>query len=149
MGTRHAIAGFAFAVVTISVAGRSNAAPDQGFRPIFDGETTDGWQAPDPSYWTVEEGAITGRITKEHPLTANQYLVWKGGPGAEGGRVADFQLVLKSRVRGEGGINNGFQFRSRLFWLLSALAPQRDGVTLAAHGVDSPHGLERCAAFAK
>jgi hypothetical protein len=37
------------------------------------------------------------------------------------------------------------QFRRRLFWLLSALAPRRDGVTLAAHGVDSPHGLERWA----
>jgi len=38
-----------------------------------------------------------------------------------------------------------FQLRRRLFWLLSALAPRRDGVTLAAHGVDSPHGLERWA----
>jgi ATP-dependent Clp protease ATP-binding subunit ClpC len=35
--------------------------------------------------------------------------------------------------------------RRKLFWLLTALAPRRDGVTLAAHGVDSPHGLERWA----
>jgi ATP-dependent Clp protease ATP-binding subunit ClpC len=38
-----------------------------------------------------------------------------------------------------------FAFRRGLFWVLGALAPQRDGVTLAAHGVDSPHGLERWA----
>ncbi|MCI0746162.1 MAG: DUF1080 domain-containing protein [Verrucomicrobia subdivision 3 bacterium] len=63
---------------------------------------------PDPSYWTVEDGAITARITKEHPCAVNQYLVWKGG------ELADFELKLKSRLNGEGGINNGFQFRSRV-----------------------------------
>jgi len=30
------------------------------------------------------------------------------------GELADFELKLKSRVRGEGAINNGFQFRSKL-----------------------------------
>jgi hypothetical protein len=38
----------------------------------------------------------------------NQYLVWTGG------ELADFELKLKSRLTGEGGINNGFQFRSRV-----------------------------------
>jgi hypothetical protein len=103
-------------VVLLGALAVDGAAPaaDDTMRPIFDGKTTEGWLAPDPSYWTVEDGAITGRITKEHPLTANQYLVWQGGPGAEGGQLADFELALKSRVRGEGGINNGFQFRSLL-----------------------------------
>ena len=80
----------------------------EGFFEIFDGATLNGWKAPDMSYWSVEEGAITGRISKEHPCTVNQYLVWQGG------ELADFELTLKSRVNGEGGINNGFQFRSRL-----------------------------------
>jgi len=78
------------------------------FESIFDGRSLAGWETPDPSYWSVEEGAITGRITPEHPCATNQYLVWKGG------ELADFELKLKSRLNGEGGVNNGFQFRSRL-----------------------------------
>jgi len=103
-----------FVLLGVLAVGSPAPAADDGMRPIFDGKSTGGWLAPDPSYWTIEDGAITGRITKEHPLTSNQYLVWQGGPGAEGGQLADFELVLKSRVSGEGGINNGFQFRSLL-----------------------------------
>lgn len=90
------------------IATGSAAEGEEGFRPLFDGQSLAGWETPDPSYWTVEEGAITARITKEHPCTVNQYLVWHGG------ELADFELKLKSRVNGEGAINNGFQFRSRL-----------------------------------
>jgi len=86
----------------------SAAVDHDGFDPIFDGHTLGGWETPDLSYWTVEEGAITGRITKEHPCTVNQYLVWAGG------ELADFELKMRSRLNGEGAINNGFQFRSRL-----------------------------------
>lgn len=102
MKTIIGAAGLAWAV---ALAGAQDG---DGFRPIFDGATLAGWKTPDPSYWTVEEGAITGRITAEHPCATNQYLVW------EGGELADFELVLKSRLRGQGGINNGFQFRSRV-----------------------------------
>ena len=84
------------------------AMAEDGFRPLFDGRSLAGWETPELSYWSVEDGAITARITKEHPCTVNQYLVWRGG------ELADFELKLKSRVNGEGGINNGFQFRSRL-----------------------------------
>ena len=90
------------------------AEDDEGFRPIFDGKSLEGWHTFDPSYWSVQDGAITGTISKDHPLTENRYLVWKGGDDAPGGRLADFELKLKSRVRGEGAINNGFQFRSRV-----------------------------------
>lgn len=82
--------------------------PREDYRPLFDGKTLAGWETPDMSYWSVEEGAITGRISKEHPCTINQYLVWAEGD------LADFDLVLESRVNGQGGINSGFQFRSRL-----------------------------------
>jgi hypothetical protein len=84
------------------------AGADDGFQSLFDGRSLTGWETPEPTYWSIEEGAITGRITKEHPCATNQYLVWTGG------ELADFELKLKSRVRGEGGINNGFQFRSRV-----------------------------------
>ena len=87
---------------------------DDGFRAIFDGKSLAGWGTVDESYWSVKDGAITGTITKDHPLVENRYLVWRGAPDAPKGQLADFELKLKSRVRGEGAINNGFQFRSRL-----------------------------------
>jgi hypothetical protein len=86
----------------------------EGFRPIFDGKTLDGWRTVDSAYWSVADGAITATITRDHPLTENRYLVWKGGDDAPAGQLADFELKLTSRVRGEGAINNGFQFRSRV-----------------------------------
>ncbi len=84
------------------------ANPEDGFSPIFDGRSLQGWHTPDPSYWSVEDGAIVGQITRQHPCTTNQYLVWTGGD------LADFELKLESRLNGEGAINNGFQFRSRV-----------------------------------
>jgi hypothetical protein len=79
-----------------------------GFRSLFDGHSLAGWGSPDPSWWSVEDGAITGRITRDRPCGTNQYLVWKEA------ELADFELKLQSRLSGEGGINNGFQFRSRV-----------------------------------
>ena len=95
--------GFAFASLRLA-AGE----PEPGFKSLFDGQSLTGWKPRDASYWTVEEGAITGRITPRHPCATNQYLVWQGG------ELADFELRLQSRLSGEGGINNGFQFRSRV-----------------------------------
>ena len=91
-----------------SMCGFALLAPGSEFESIFDGRSLTGWETPDLSYWSIEDGAITGRITREHPCETNQYLVWKGG------ELGDFELKLKSRLNGEGGINNGFQFRSRL-----------------------------------
>lgn len=78
------------------------------FVPIFDGRTLEGWESPDMSWWTVEDGAITGTISEERPLAVNQYLVWKGG------ELADFELKLRFRLTGTPGTNGGFQFRSRV-----------------------------------
>ena len=89
-------------------------AAEEGFEPIFDGKTLDGWKTYDASYWSVKDDAITATITKEHPLKDNRYLIWQGNDRAPQGQMADFELKLKSRVRGEGAINNGFQFRSKL-----------------------------------
>ena len=91
----------------IGICGAAAAEDQDLFKPIFDGKTLEGWQSPEMSYWSVENGAITGRITKEHPLKANQYLVWREPMG-------DFELKMKFRMFGSPGINSGFQFRSRL-----------------------------------
>jgi len=77
------------------------------FRPIFDGESLDGWKAKEMSYWSIRDHAITGQSTQEHPCTSNQFIVWQGGD------VADFELKLKFRVSGNGG-NSGVQFRSKI-----------------------------------
>jgi hypothetical protein len=72
---------------------------------IFDGETLDGWQAPDMRYWSIEDGAITAESTPEKPCDLNQFLVWQGG------EVADFELKLQFRLGTNKG-NSGIQFRS-------------------------------------
>lgn len=95
----------------------------EGFIPLFDGTTLDAWETPDPSYWSIEDGAITGTISAAHPCTVNQYLVWRGG------EMADFELKLTHRLVGSPGINGGFQFRSLLL-------PDHD---VAGYQVDNNH----------
>ncbi|MBL8204826.1 MAG: DUF1080 domain-containing protein [Blastocatellia bacterium] len=72
---------------------------------IFDGKTLKGWRAPDMSYFTVEDGAITGTTTKDHNPPYNQFIVWQGGT------VTDFELKFKFRIFGSKA-NSGMQFRS-------------------------------------
>lgn len=96
------------AFLVFVIVGTTYAHADEpGFISIFDGTSLKGWRPGDASYWSVEEGAITARITKEHPCSVNQYLVY------EGGNRADFELKLEARMNGNGAINGGFQFRSR------------------------------------
>lgn len=75
---------------------------------LFDGESFMGWKAPDMSYWTIEDGAITARASEENPCKKNQFLVWQGG------KIDDFVLTLKFRVDGGPKANSGIQVRSQL-----------------------------------
>jgi hypothetical protein len=79
---------------------------DEEFKPIFDSETLSGWSAPNMSYWSVEEGAITAESTEANPCTENQFLVWQKGD------LEDFELKLKFRLENNNG-NSGIQFRSK------------------------------------
>lgn len=83
------------------------AAEDDGFRSLFDGKSLEGWKAPDMSYWSVQEGAITAESTEANPCTSNQFLVWQGGD------VADFELKARFRLGNNQG-NSGIQFRSKI-----------------------------------
>ena len=85
----------------------SSASAADEFVSIFDGKTLNGWKAHRPEYWRVEDGAITAESTPDLPCTANQFLVWQGGD------VADFEIRLQFRVRGNG-CNSGVQFRSKI-----------------------------------
>lgn len=78
-----------------------------GFIPLFDGHSLDGWNAPDMSYWSIEDDAITAQSTSSHPCTTNQFLVWQGG------EVRDFELKARFRLANNEG-NSGIQFRSKL-----------------------------------
>jgi hypothetical protein len=80
---------------------------DDGFVSLFDGKTLDGWKAPDMSYFSVEDGAITGTVTEAHRPPRNQFIVWQGG------KVADFELRFKFRIFGAKA-NSGMQFRSEV-----------------------------------
>src|SRR5688572_10665149 len=64
---------------------------DDGFKPIFDCKSLEGWKGPEMSFWSIEDGAITGTITASHAPTMNQYLVHQ----AE--KLADFELKLDYR----------------------------------------------------
>src|SRR4030065_1949124 len=88
-------------------AGAAIAAED-GFKPIFDGRTLEGWKAAEMSYWSVKDGAITGRSTQQNPVKSNQFLVWQLGD------VDDFELKLKYRISGTPAANSGIQIRSRI-----------------------------------
>lgn len=99
----------AVGLVLGNLATHGAAAGTDGFEPLFDGRTLEGWLGQDMSFWSVEDGAITGTISPEHAPTLNQYLVWQGG------LLDDFELKVTFRLRSTNSpaVNSGFQFRSR------------------------------------
>jgi hypothetical protein len=75
-----------------------------GFTPIFNGKDLTGWEG-EAGYWSVEDGAITGK-TNEKLLDHPSYLFWKGG------EPTDFELRAQYRFVTPDG-NSGINFRSR------------------------------------
>lgn len=73
-------------------------------RALFNGTDLSGWDG-DPQFWSVEDGAIIGRLTADQPLKNNTFLIWKGE------EPSDFRLQLEFQI--EGG-NSGVQYRSRV-----------------------------------
>ncbi len=94
-----------FAALTVSAQKETNSKTP--WIKIFDGKTLNGWKAPDMSYFSVEDGAITGTTTKDHNPPYNQFIVWQGG------EVGDFELKFKFRIFGAKA-NSGMQFRSQV-----------------------------------
>lgn len=82
-------------------------AQESGFRPIFDGESLQGWSG-DESFWQVKNSAIVAESTPENPCKKNTFLVWKDG------RLDDFELKLKFKISGSESANSGIQFRSQI-----------------------------------
>ena len=73
-----------------------------GFKSIFDGATLAQWDG-DPGVWRVEQGSLVGESTREKPLTANTFIIWRGG------ELGDFELKLEYRMNAG---NSGIQYRS-------------------------------------
>jgi len=86
----------------------ASGAEEADFKPIFDGETLNGWKSPEMSYWSVQDGAITASSTQQNPVKTNQFLVWQLG------ELDDFELRLKYRISGTPAANSGVQIRSRV-----------------------------------
>ncbi len=93
---------FSFAQEATS-QGRADSQED-GFKPIFDGKTLDGWKGLD-GYWSVENATIVGQTTAENPLKNNTFLIWQGGD------LKDFELQFQFRISKTKGANSGVQFR--------------------------------------
>ena len=86
-------------------------AVEEGFKSIFNGKDLAGW-AGRPQHWSVEDDAITGRTTKEHPAQGNNFLIWTNGT------VSDFELRLSYKIvpnNDKGFANSGIQYRSKDF----------------------------------
>ncbi|GAB4135032.1 MAG: hypothetical protein Tsb009_00810 [Planctomycetaceae bacterium] len=81
---------------------------EEGFQSIFDGKTLKGWDG-DPKFWSVQDGAITGKTTPQNPTKGNTFLIWQGG------KTGDFELKLQYRIipnNDKGFANSGIQYRS-------------------------------------
>ena len=74
-----------------------------GWVQIFDGKTLSGWDGR-PDIWHVEDGALVGESSPEHP-SGTTNIIWKGG------EPANFELKLEMKLEGSGA-NGGVQYRS-------------------------------------
>jgi len=74
----------------------------EGFVSLFNGRDLAGWTG-DPNSWSVQDGAITGRTTKDVRVKENTFLIWKD-------EVEDFELYATFRL--DGG-NSGIYYRAR------------------------------------
>ncbi|MFP6703649.1 MAG: DUF1080 domain-containing protein, partial [Planctomycetaceae bacterium] len=88
--------------ICFGVVAAGVTAADAGFESIFDGKTLKNWDG-NPKFWSVQDGAITGRTSKAVTTQGNTFIVWKGGS------LGDFELKLQYKIVGG---NSGIQYRS-------------------------------------
>ena len=95
-------AAIALAMLASLITSAAQAKEKPTFVTIFDGKTLEGWSG-DPKFWSIEDGAITGKTSPENPTKGNTFCIWTGGePG-------DFVLKLQFRIEAH---NSGVQYRS-------------------------------------
>ena len=89
--------------VFMSCTAQKKQSNDTGYVSIFDGKTLNNWKG-DPTYWRVEDGALTGEITPSTLLKTNSFIIWQGG------EPADFELKGEFKITQAG--NSGINYRS-------------------------------------
>lgn len=87
------------------------AAPVSKGKAIFNGKDLTGWKGVE-GFWSVQDGAITGKTSKENAVKENTFLVWDG-------EVGDFELTCKYKLTDDkgnpgGNGNSGIQYRSKV-----------------------------------
>ena len=97
MRKMNLVAWVVLVVTGLVVAGEAK----EGFKPLFDGKTLEGWNG-DPELWKVEDGAIAGS-TDEKPIKHNTFLATT---------KSYKNFVLKAKFKLRNG-NSGVQVRSK------------------------------------
>jgi hypothetical protein len=100
-------------------ASQNPADADAGFRSIWNGRDLTGWSA-DPTFWSVQDGAIVGECTPEKQPKHNTFCIWTDG------EVDDFELKVRFKIVGG---NSGIQFRSKASkdWIVGGYQADMDG----------------------
>ncbi len=96
----HVLSAVVALAVSLSAAGLHVAG--EGFEPLFNGRSLDGWDIDTASVWQVRDGVIIG---KSPGLKYNEFLRTKK-------HYSDFILKVTMRVI-DGDGNSGIQFRSK------------------------------------
>jgi Domain of Unknown Function (DUF1080) len=78
-------------------------AAEEGFKPLFDGKSLDGWEG-NLKYFRIEDSSIVAGNLKEK-IPNNEFLCTKA-------KFSDFELRLEAKLIGQGD-NAGVQFRSQ------------------------------------
>jgi hypothetical protein len=92
---------FAALLLLISASAFSE---DSKYEKMFNGKDLAGWKGLE-KFWSVEEGTIVGKTTKENPTKGNTFLIWQGED------AADFDFRCQVRFAGN---NSGVQYRSQI-----------------------------------
>ena len=98
----------AILLMSIVTAAETPPARSDKAKPIFDGTTLDGWEAPPPLLWSVKDGCLTGGDGNAK-IPYNDFLCTKAS-------YSNFILYLKIKLTGDpktGFINSGIQIRTQ------------------------------------
>ena len=102
-------------------APQAQKADSEGFVSLFDGKSLDGWDGM-PGYWSVVDGAIVGKETKDK--SQQTFLIYKGK------NFSNFELHFKYKFATPDG-NSGVQFRSKIInpatWRVGGYQADMDG----------------------